>query len=649
MFARLTLSQRRWLGLSAVVALALIVRLILLNQLPPGYWYDEAHKAWGAYQIWRGERLPVYFTDNQGIEAGFFWLVAGWYWLFGPSFIATRIMSALIGTASVIATWFTACELFQHHPQRHSIGLVAAGLLAALFWHVNWSRQGVETISVSLFAVLLPGLLAAAWRRKSPWLFVLAGALLGLSQYANPNTRALPLEALLVFAVLWQGSFATAVGYGLAFLGGFFPVYGPLGWFFVQQPEWFFNRVGFVSEQTRAGGTSTLLSNAVKTLLSINWRGDEMLRHNLPYRPAFDLLSSLWMFTGLAVIVREEREHWRPHLAVLLSVLVNMVISTVSDGAPGFGRTLGITGLIVIWPAWGMVWAWQQHRAARLLRPAVVASLAVIAVLNLYTYFGRYFNLPGQFDSYEIGHATLLDAARSAADSGGTGVLWLDEGRMNHPGTQLVRELTMGDLRQINAEHCLAYPATLQPGDTIAGMEFAVAPRLWELYPDARFTNVVHEPEPFRYGAVMVSGDITEANVNTVPHVTFGGQLALLDITSPRTTYAAGEAVPISLRWQALAGMETRYTVFIHLRSTETAMIGGVDFEPCDGWYPTDRWHTGEIIEYDAPALPLPADLPPGEYTLAIGVYDAETLSRLPLDQAGPEPDRAYVLTIAVQ
>ena len=51
---------------------------------------------------------------------------------------------------------------------------------------------------------------------------------------------------------------------------------------------------------------------------------------------------------------------------------------------------------------------------------------------------------------------------------------------------------------------------------------------------------------------------------------------------------------------------------------------------------PTQGWVTGEIIT-DPVTLAIPADLPPGEYPIEVGLYDAAdpAFTRLPLDNGG--------------
>ena len=49
-----------------------------------------------------------------------------------------------------------------------------------------------------------------------------------------------------------------------------------------------------------------------------------------------------------------------------------------------------------------------------------------------------------------------------------------------------------------------------------------------------------------------------------------------------------------------------------------------------NGDYPTTLWHAGEQI-LDEHTMLIPADLPPGEYSLAVGMYNPDSGARVPL------------------
>ncbi len=96
-----------------------------------------------------------------------------------------------------------------------------------------------------------------------------------------------------------------------------------------------------------------------------------------------------------------------------------------------------------------------------------------------------------------------------------------------------------------------------------------------------------------------------------------------------------GESLHLTLYWQALAQMETSYSVFTHLVDEEDRIWGQKDGVPGDWALPTTSWIEGEYIvdEYD---IPVKEDAPLGDYLIEIGMYNASTSVRLPIyDQGG--------------
>ncbi|MEZ4646715.1 MAG: hypothetical protein R3E31_28980 [Chloroflexota bacterium] len=70
--------------------------------------------------------------------------------------------------------------------------------------------------------------------------------------------------------------------------------------------------------------------------------------------------------------------------------------------------------------------------------------------------------------------------------------------------------------------------------------------------------------------------------------------------------------------------------------------MAGHDGKPVDGRYTTLAWQPAQLIQDDH-LLTLPADLPPGHYDIAVGLYRLETGERLPVwdVQNEEQPGRA--------
>ncbi|MBN1400696.1 MAG: hypothetical protein JXA74_07655, partial [Anaerolineae bacterium] len=112
------------------------------------------------------------------------------------------------------------------------------------------------------------------------------------------------------------------------------------------------------------------------------------------------------------------------------------------------------------------------------------------------------------------------------------------------------------------------------------------------------------------------------------------GSIRLLGYALDRTELKPGGALELVLYWQATSETDASLTVFTHLLDGAGAVRGQLDSVPMEGYYPTNAWQVGEIIE-DRYALALDADAPPGEYVIEVGMYDpAAGAGRQPLFDA---------------
>ncbi len=92
--------------------------------------------------------------------------------------------------------------------------------------------------------------------------------------------------------------------------------------------------------------------------------------------------------------------------------------------------------------------------------------------------------------------------------------------------------------------------------------------------------------------------------------------------------------IAITLYWQAQVEMKVNYTVFVQMLNDAGQVVAQVDLQPQAGAAPTVTWLPGEILT-DPYTLALPPDLPPGEYRLIAGLYNAATGERLPVTSGG--------------
>jgi len=97
----------------------------------------------------------------------------------------------------------------------------------------------------------------------------------------------------------------------------------------------------------------------------------------------------------------------------------------------------------------------------------------------------------------------------------------------------------------------------------------------------------------------------------------------------------------LTLYWQPTAAIPERYKVFVHLigeqvnPDTGNRLWGQQDQEPQGGTTQTTRWRPDEMIP-DEYQIAVDEAVPPGHYTLQVGMYPLVGGARLlAADQAG--------------
>lgn len=130
----------------------------------------------------------------------------------------------------------------------------------------------------------------------------------------------------------------------------------------------------------------------------------------------------------------------------------------------------------------------------------------------------------------------------------------------------------------------------------------------------------------------------------------FGGQIMLYGYD---LNHAAAPGATLTLRpyWRILNPPANNYNIFLHLYPAEdtTALLAQADGAPAAESYPTLLWDDpAETIIGREQRLTLPDDLPPGEYQLALGLYDWATLERLPVQAETGQADTLTLLRFTI-
>ena len=118
--------------------------------------------------------------------------------------------------------------------------------------------------------------------------------------------------------------------------------------------------------------------------------------------------------------------------------------------------------------------------------------------------------------------------------------------------------------------------------------------------------------------------------------VELGDEIALLGYNLLAREVEAGDILPLTLFWQALAQPQERYKVFVHLLDEADHIVGQWDSEPGDGLNITTGWPTGETVADNYGVLIRPGT-PPGEHRIVMGMYSAISGQRLIASEGGQD------------
>ncbi len=147
---------------------------------------------------------------------------------------------------------------------------------------------------------------------------------------------------------------------------------------------------------------------------------------------------------------------------------------------------------------------------------------------------------------------------------------------------------------------------------------------------------------------VYAAPDSPPTEMESPAAVQFGDAILLNGYTLQSTQLAPGDVIQVTLFWETAVPLDTRYKIFLHLLDDDGQLVAQQDSEPGGGLGLTTTWQPGEEI-VDNHGLLLPHDLPSGNYTLVMGLYDVDDpAARLPLKSQEPVTDSWQIAVITI-
>lgn len=623
-----------WMLLALVLVLTACMRWVGFRTFPPGLWYDEAYTLAEAQKLVQGGEFRIYYPEKHGAP-GIFWLTALALRL-GAGHLAPRWVTSTSSVIDVLLLFFAVRDVLRRESK--DAEWVALGSSAALginydyLFHSRMSWQGALVSTTFIVAVWF------FWRGMQDGRFLdfaVAGIASGASQYAGVAARMLPLVILLAL-LGWLGKGRRVLHSrwkGLLTMGAAaLVVFAPLGHAFLTHPAWFGRRM-----QTSAP-PSAWLPNLGRTLAGWLWIGEAAL-HSFPGRPIYDPAMGILLVVGAAVAVwRIRRPAYNVWLAWFVGVLPG---GFLSEPTPMFYRVMTAVPASAALCAVGgwHVWRSAANRVPRLRKLALVLLLAIFAASTWATcrdYFVRWASWPDLPKVMDVWKWRAAETILNAPDDE-TLLVTIPDG-LEPAISYALHARVAPPVRDFDGARCLVVPT--RTTDTvhylvILGYEHRSLPRLQALFPSGYRTTdpIFEEADPYFVDFLIPPG--TEVPVpGRLPAPITYQDIALHGVHVNQTTVTAGQALTVTLTWEILRPIAANYTAFVHLldgeiEATESPLKAQHDGTPCNGAEPTWHWRSGEYV-LDEHELAVPGDLTAGEYLLGVGLYDADTLQRLP-------------------
>jgi len=239
-----------------------------------------------------------------------------------------------------------------------------------------------------------------------------------------------------------------------------------------------------------------------------------------------------------------------------------------------------------------------------------------------------------------IGHlGSDYDVLLELTEPDGTSVWQAEQPLLfgEHPASSWARDESLLETLRV------AIPETTSPllqlrvalRDTAAGCLFPVT-RGWLATErsDVSLTTVTIQPSP----ASPPDAEHLPAN--------FEDKMRLIDYEIHNVQVRKGEALQLTLTWEALASMDEDYTVFVQILDDRDRIRGQEDIQPARGTHPTTQWPEMKLV-VDPHTVWTDPQAPLGLYRLEVGVYLLRTMERLYLlDDSGDPVSESLILDL---
>lgn len=230
---------------SAIGLLALALRVINLDIIPPTLGGDEGSQGVEALKMLRGELLNPFITSWMSVPTMSFFFNALTIGPLGHTAFALRLPWAIIGTTTVLIMFALTRRL-----KGLAMALMVGALLATYHYHIHYSRLGSNQVADAFFMAAAFFFLYRAYDKGEMLNWVMAGIVAGVAQYFYAGARFVTIMVgvtLAYFVVRERWPFVRTHWRGLiAAMVAFIISSGPMLQFAVLHPDEYNGRLNAV-------------------------------------------------------------------------------------------------------------------------------------------------------------------------------------------------------------------------------------------------------------------------------------------------------------------------------------------------------------------------------------------------------------------
>lgn len=415
-----------WLAFAGIIVFASFLRLYHITGTPPGLYPDEAMNGNNALEVVQTGHFQVFYIEDNGREGLYINTLVFFIKVFGNKPWVVRFPAAIAGILTVAGMYFLGAELFGVET-----GLLAAFLLAACFWHINFSRIGFRAIMAPLALTWTLYFLIKSFRSSKKfcsWIYaILGGIIFAAGFYTYIAYRVSPLLLLLFipffkkYPDFWK---RTALFVVVAFI-----VALPIGLYFLHNPGNFFGRTAQISVTNAKSPLAEFAVNVGKTLAMFNFKGDGNWRQNIAgapqlYFPVGILFLIGIVLTAISLWRSKDKKNQYPLFGVLVIfawfVLAILPAAASDEGIPHALRSILTLPPAIFFAAIAGVWAYHAVRDNGFKKTAITLAVLFFVIVGVNAYVSYFVvwaknpNVPGSFNQDYVDIGNQMNALPSS-------------------------------------------------------------------------------------------------------------------------------------------------------------------------------------------------------------------------------------------